>query len=188
MLEKIVNIIFEWLHLKQIKHEWRRLAWVPNPDSVAEHSLNAAQIGYILAKMEWANPEKVATMLVWHDLWEARVWDSHKVAMRYLEWRWEAEEKALKESVQGLDFWDDIFKLFHEYEYRETLEWEIAKDADYLEQAFMAKYYYEIWYKDCENWIDRIWDHLKTSSAKKIWEQLGNSSFTDWWRKQWLKK
>ena len=52
MLQKITNLIFEGLHLKRIKHEGWRMCGIENPDSVAEHSLNAAQIGYILAKME----------------------------------------------------------------------------------------------------------------------------------------
>ena len=52
MLTKITQLIFEGMHLKQIKHEGFRLAQIPYPDSVAEHSLLAAQIGYILAKME----------------------------------------------------------------------------------------------------------------------------------------
>lgn len=57
---------------------------IKQPDTVAEHSLNAAQIGYILAKMEWADANKVATMLVWHDIAETRIGDMHKVAIWYI--------------------------------------------------------------------------------------------------------
>ncbi|MFB0965315.1 MAG: HD domain-containing protein [Patescibacteria group bacterium] len=52
MLKRITDFLFETFHLKNIKHEGWRFCGIPNPDSVAEHSLNAAQIGYVLAKME----------------------------------------------------------------------------------------------------------------------------------------
>jgi len=188
MLQKLTNFIFEGLHLKQIKHEWWRMAWIPNPDSVAEHSLCAAQIWYILAKMEWANAEKVASMLVWHDFWEARVGDSHKIAMRYINGRNLSEKKAFTEATQNINFWKDILDLFNQYEERTSLEGQIAKDADYLEQAFMAKYYVEIWYKNAEDWIRRIGDHIQTKSAKNLWKTMNETWFTDWWKTTNLKE
>ena len=101
-IKKLVNLIFEWQHLKRIKHEGWRLAGVSNPDSVAEHSLVAAQIGYILAKMEWADVGKVVSMLIWHDIHEARIQDVHKLSLRYL-WKkklLEMEDKTLKNSLK----------------------------------------------------------------------------------------
>lgn len=49
-LKKIITFIFELVQLRRIKHEGWRLVGIDNPESVAEHSLRAAQIGYILAK------------------------------------------------------------------------------------------------------------------------------------------
>ena len=85
MIKKVVNLIFEVFHLKKVSHEWWKVAGVSNPDSVAEHSLNAAQIGYILAKMEQADANKVTAILVWHDIAETRIWDMHRIASSYID-------------------------------------------------------------------------------------------------------
>ncbi len=44
MIERLVNLIFEALFLKDKKHEGLRRIGVQFPPSVAEHSLIAAQI------------------------------------------------------------------------------------------------------------------------------------------------
>ena len=64
---------------------------------------------------------------------------------------------------------------------RITLEWKIAKDADYLEQAFYAKYYVEIWYEAAQDWINNVWKTLQTDSAKKLFNEMLNTSFSQWW-------
>jgi putative hydrolase of HD superfamily len=51
-MNKLTNFLFECLNLKHIKRSGWYYAGIPAPESVAEHSLHAAQIGYILAKME----------------------------------------------------------------------------------------------------------------------------------------
>lgn len=103
-MKELVRLIFETLHLKHVKHEGWRIIGVEHPDSVAEHSLCAAQIAYILAKMEGANPQKCATMLIWHDMPETRIGDLHRNASTYLTNKQEAEETALHDQVAGFDF------------------------------------------------------------------------------------
>ena len=187
MLKKLTNLIFEAFHLKQIKHEWWRLAGVQFPDSVAEHSLNAAQIGYILAKMEWADANKVATMLVWHDIWETRIWDFHKIASRYIPDKKTIEKNVMNDQFDWIDFKDDIMGIFHEYEERDTKEWLIAKDADYLEMAFQAKIYIENGNNHAMDWVINVGGALKTESAKAIWKEMTQTSYVDWWKEKKLK-
>jgi putative hydrolases of HD superfamily len=182
MIHSLVNLIFESLHLKHVKHEGWRLIGVEHPDSVAEHSLCAAQIAYILAKMEWANPEKCATMLIWHDMPETRIGDLHRNASKYLTDKQQAEESALHDQVSELDFWAEIEWLFHEYEYGTTKEGIIAKDADYLEQAFQARKYGQSGYSGTERWIQNVWKRLQTESAKKLFEEMQQSDFWEWSR------
>lgn len=188
MIKKFVNLIFEAMHLKRIKHEWVRLAWIDKPDSVAEHSLIASQIWYILAKMEWADSNKVSAILVWHDIAETRIWDLHKIATRYFDNKNEIEEKIIKNQFDWFDFKEEIIQMFNEYEYWATLEWKIAKDADYLEQAFQCKEYVENWFHHTQDWINNVWKSLKTNSAKIIFNEMIESSFTDWWKENKLKK
>jgi putative hydrolase of HD superfamily len=104
MIHSLVKLIFESLHLKHVKHEGWRMIGVEHPDSVAEHSLCAAQIAYILAKMEGADAHKCATMLTWHDMSEARIGDLHRNASIYLTNKQQAEEAALHDQVSTIDF------------------------------------------------------------------------------------
>lgn len=51
-MSSLINFLFECLNLKHIKRSGWYYAGVSAPESVAEHSLHAAQIAYLLAKME----------------------------------------------------------------------------------------------------------------------------------------
>lgn len=179
MIQKIVNLIFEALHLKNLDHIGFKYLHIKQPDTVAEHSLNAAQIGYILAKMEGADANKVVTTLVWHDIAETRIGDMHKVAVGYITNKKELEKKVMNDQFNWLDFGDEIKTYFQEMDDRSTLEGKVAKDADYLEQAFQAKTYKEIWYEDAENRITNVGNALRTESAKQIWTQMCKTKSSD---------
>lgn len=186
--KKITNFIFELGQLKRQVHSGWWKAGVKNPTTVAEHSMRAAQIGFILAIMEGdANPEKVATMLLFHDNPETRVGDQDKVAARYFS-KNDAEELAFKDQVKL--FPDSAQSLllgyFDEFENRNTKEGIIAKDADWLEIAFQAKEYVDLHYPAAQNWIDNVAEAVETDSAKKIVKEIYDTNFTDWF--QGLKK
>ena len=182
-IKKIVNFIFEINQLKRQRASGWYLAGITNPPSIAEHSLRAAQIGYILAIMENVDAEKVATMLIVHDNAEARTGDQNKVSARYFSKK-EAEEKAFNEQISGLG--EQIEKkwqqYFQEFENRNTKEGIVAKDADWLETAFQAKEYVDLGYKSAQNWIDNVEKALETESAKQIIKQMQQTNFTDWWK------
>ncbi len=183
-LKNITNFIFELNQLKRLRHNGFQHAGVQYPDSVAEHVYRAAQIGYILAIMEGdANPEKVTTILLIHDNAETRVGDQNKVAARYY-----SKKRSRK---QGLSRTTNAFaernrkkwqKYFQEFESRNTKEGIIAKDADWLEQAFQAKEYLELGYQAAQNWIDNVEKALETKSAQKILKEMKKTSFTSWWQ------
>lgn len=85
----------------------------------------------------------------------------------------------MNEQFDWLDFGEEIKLYFNEMDDRITIEWKIAKDADYLEQAFQAKIYKEIWYEDAQNRITNIGNTLKIESAKKIWTQMCKTKSSD---------
>lgn len=69
----VLNFIFELGQLKKVKREGWRLIGMDNLESVSDHTLRAAQIGFILAKLEkYENPLEVCTMVVFHDIGEWR--------------------------------------------------------------------------------------------------------------------
>lgn len=130
-----------------------------------------------------ADPEKVVTIIMVHDNAETRIGDQDKVAARYYS-NGEAEVKAFIEQTELLpeaiqEKWQ---AYFDEYENRTSKEGIIAKDADWLEQAFQAKEYVDIGYKAAQNWIDNIVEAIETKSAKKIIAKMQEVEFTDWYK------
>jgi putative hydrolase of HD superfamily len=180
----ITNFIFELNQLKRQKHTGFMLAGVNAPDSVAEHTMRAAQIGYILAVQEGdVNPEKVTTMILIHDNGEARIGDQNKVSARYFSTS-DAEQKAFTEQLERLggEIKEKWLKYFNEFENRTTKEGIIAKDADWLEQAFQAKEYVDLGYESANDWIINVEKALETKSARIILEEMKKTNFTEWWK------
>jgi len=187
-MKNIVNYIFEIGVLKKEKHNGFKLIGVENLGSVAEHALRASQIGYILTVMEnerhglTLSPEKVASILIFHDNGEVRIGDLHKVASRYIDSS-EAEKKAIEGQSERLpvEMKNNILKYYDEIENRTTKEGVIAKDADWLEVAFSAKEYYDLGNELAMEWIINVEKALETDSAKQLIFEMKTIKFTDWW-------
>ncbi len=188
MISRITRFIYECFHLKQIKHEGWRVVWISNPESVAGHSLTASQIAYILAKMEWADAEKVVSIVVWHDIAEVRIWDLHKLWSYYFSNKHTVEEHVIRDQCKNLEFWKDLQALLEEYEKRETKEWKIAKDADILEQAFQWQIYFQCGYKWAGEFVKNMESLFYTESAKKLWQEMQKTDFYDWSRRKYFPK
>ncbi len=184
-LKEITKLFFEFGHLRRVAHTGWSLAGVEKPDSVAEHSLRAAQIGYVLADLENADANKTAMMCLFHDLGETRTGDHHRVATNYLDYfiAKDAEDAAFKEQTAILPekSKNELNKLMDDFNERKTLEAICAKDADYLEQVITAKEYLDIGYKGCQDWINNIKKAVKTDTAKKFIEEIEKTERNDWW-------
>ena len=181
----IINFIFEMKQLSRIKHEGWRMIGIEDPESVADHSLRAAQIGFILAKLEkYDNPYEVCSIVVFHDIAESRIGDIHRVANRYIRVE---EEKVVEEQMKKLDeIGEEIFEMWKQAENRSIEAGIIARDANWLDMAFTAKAYMEIGYEYAEDWMNNIEKSLKTESAKELFNESKKSDSNEWWQK--LKK
>jgi putative hydrolase of HD superfamily len=184
-VKKIVNFIFELGHLKiQPRSGWW-FAGVRDPESVAEHVMRAAQIGWILAEMEGdVDPRDVACMLLIHDNGETRISDLNTVNRLYFKNKDEAESRSFFDQLESLgggikERWG---KYFDEFEEKKTKAAVIARDADGLECAFEAKRLLALGHASAREWIDGAEDNLKTESAKKILAAMEDAEFFDWWQ------
>src|SRR5579884_4069388 len=112
---------------------------VRDPESVAEHSYRTAVIGYVLAALEGASPEKTAALCLFHDTAETRIGDLPWVAKRYLNTK-EAERVVLKEQIEQLPkkAANAIGALTNEYKDHSSLEAKLAREADLLECLLQA--------------------------------------------------
>jgi putative hydrolase of HD superfamily len=181
IMDHICNFIFELGQLKRIKHEGWKLLGDSNPESVADHSLRAAQIGFILAELEgYQKPEEVCAMLVFHDIAECRIGDVHKIAARYIN---PDEEQVVRDQIRDLDeVGKDIFDLWEQVDHSDTEAGVIAKDADLLEMAVTAKEYVETGFQYASDWLERIAKKLQTESAHRLLACLRDLHPHEWWK------
>ena len=179
-MQNIIHLIFELGHLRRISHEGWKLTGNKNPETVAEHSLRTAQIGYLLAHLEhYPHPEQVCTICTFHDIAETRIGDIHKVANRYIT---VDETQAVKEQTTQLkDIGTTIFNIWNQAEQQNTQAGIIAKDADLLDMAFTAREYQQQGYHAASDWLDKIAPKLKTQSAKELMKKLIHEDPFEWW-------
>ena len=147
--------------------------------SVAEHSNRTTYIGYVLAEMiEGADVSKVIQMCMFHDIAEARVSDLNYVHQKYTD---RHESKAVKDLTDSLPFGNKIKDIINEYEERESLEAEIAKDADNLEFLLSLKEQKDIGNTRVDSWTPALVKRMKTKEARELAEKIIERDSDQWW-------
>ena len=181
-MKDLVNFFHEIGMLNRIKRSGPLLTACTGQESVAEHSYRTMLIGYILAKLEKVDADKVLKMMLIHDLPESRILDLNKISHRYLNFD-DAEKKAFEEQLSLLP--EDVAKEWNasyaELNALKTNEAVIAKEADYIECAIEAKELVEKGFSGMQDWVDNVDKFVKTKSAKAIMTVLKNSNSNDWW-------
>lgn len=178
----LTNFLFELGMFKKFEHCGTKFAGIKHPDTLGEHTCRAAQIGYALAMAENANPEKVAMMCLFHDIGEIRIGDAHRISKRYIDTA-AGEKTAVLEQTRDLpeDLKGRILSLWNEFDEAKTHDGQVARDADFLETILQAKEYLDTGYKAAERWLENGSTYLKTESAKKLFKEIQETHFSDWW-------
>jgi putative hydrolase of HD superfamily len=179
--DEVLDFMFEMGQLKRLPRTGWFRAGVDEPETVAAHNLRAAQLAYVLACMEeHPDPERICTMIVFHEIGEARVTDLDHVAKLYTT---RAEDKAAAAQLAEMGpLGEDVYDLWDECEHGTTEAGTIAKDADKLEAAITAREYVENGHLAAEAWIEDTREMLATDSAKRLIDALEDKSFNDWWQ------
>ncbi len=185
-LEAITKFFAEVGILKQLPKMGMIMAGTLKESTVGQHVTRAAQIGYVLAFLEEADPEKVASILLFHDNGEIRIGDQNKIAARYYD-NSQAEQDAYFDQMNDLpaELGQKLKSYFQEFEDRQTKEAMVAKDADWLETAITAKEAMEQGASpSLQTWINNVKKSLHTDSAKKILQAIEvQEDFTSsWWK------
>ena len=183
MMDNIAKYLYEVGQLKRVKRSGWWMAGIDNPESVAEHSFRAAMLGYILASLEGADPQKTALICLFHDMGEARINDLHRVAKRYINVG-DREEVAFEEQTERLpqDIAENVIAYMHEYERKTSLEAQLAHDADLLECLIQAREYQAQGHTAVQDWITNCYAGLTTDSAKHIAEACLKVEPSEWWQ------
>jgi putative hydrolase of HD superfamily len=169
-LEQVAHYLYEMGNLKRLRRSgWGRMG-VDSPETVGAHSFRTAIIGYVLAVLEGADPERTASICLFHDVAEARIGDISWLARRYLASAQEAEAFAFREQVGHLpqSLAQRILGLFEEKERQSSREAQLAREADLLECLLQAREYAEQGYEKGTEWARMCRDGLHSESARAL--------------------
>lgn len=151
-------------------------------ETVAEHSLRTAVIGYVLAKASGTlKVDRVVLMCLFHDLVEARTGDLNYVNKRYVK---ADEAAAVRDMTATLPFGHEIRELTEEFNGRATDEAASANDADQIEMILQLKELGDLGNRYARDWISTAVKRLKTEDGKRLARSILNTDFSAWWFKE----
>jgi putative hydrolase of HD superfamily len=178
----LARYIHEIGQLKNAARTGWWLAGIRDPETVAEHIFRTAIIGYVLASLEGADPDRTALLCLFHDSVETRLGDIPSVGKKYVK---SADELTVAEDqVAGVP--DPVARgvtgAVEEYEEQVSLEAKLAKDADRIECLAQALEYKATGYSEAEAWIEGNYAMLVSDSARQLGSAMRRSSPDTWWR------
>jgi 5'-deoxynucleotidase YfbR-like HD superfamily hydrolase len=180
-LKAIADFLFEVGMLKRTPRSGFQFLGTGH-ETVAEHALRSAVIGYVLARMSGELlTDKVVLMCLFHDLVEARTGDLNYVNKKYVEAN---EAAALQDMTSGLPFGGEIRGLIQEFNARATPEAESAHDADQLEMILQLKELGDLGNRYAKDWISAAIKRLRTDDGRRLARSILNTDFSSWWFKE----
>lgn len=179
-MDSIANFLFEVGMLSRTPRSGYQFLG-SGSESVAEHILRTAFVGYTLCKMDESLDElRVLKMCILHDLPEARTGDMNYVNKKYVT---VDETKAVKELTDELFFGDDIRSVIEEFNAKQTRESLIVRDADQIALILLLKECGDLGNKYSEEWISFAVQRLVTDNGKKLAERIVHTDSSQWWFK-----
>jgi putative hydrolases of HD superfamily len=168
-------------HLKNTPRSGWRLAGVPQPESVAEHSFRVGVIAYVIARLEGANADRAAAIALFHDLPETRISDIPSVGKRYISAA--PPDAVIKDQTADLPevVAQPVRALIAEFEAKESAEAQCAKDADKVECLLQAREYQARGYQLVQPWVDTMLAAVRTATGKRLAEAALKQPVDAWW-------
>lgn len=152
-------------------------------ESVAEHVFQTMIAAYALVKMEHekgseVNEKKVLRLSLLHDMLESRTGDHNYVNKKYIK---VDETKALNDMCRPLFFGDEIKEMVTEFENKESLEAQLAADADQLALIVLVKEQHDLGNPYAGKWLTVARQRLVTESGRNLARALNDSDWAAWW-------
>jgi putative hydrolases of HD superfamily len=187
--------LYEMGKLKNLPRSgWFHLG-IPQPENVAAHSFRTAMTGMVLAAEAGADAAHTAALCLIHDTQETRTGDLDAIARGYVTVH--NAEAITARQIAGLGNSDTaklIAELVAEYEANETLEAQLAHDADKLELILQAGEYAEQGY-DTSPWREAALPMLRTDAANRLAQAINATAPASWYlghraayERRWLRR
>ena len=179
---RLARFLFEGMMLKRT---WRTgYAFLgQGRESVAAHTFGVMFIAYVLSRVcdREVDLERLLLLCMLHDLPEARTGDANAVHKRYVTIH---EDAAVKDMLAGLPGAGEIRALLEEWNRGESLEAQIARDADQLDMLLSLKEHSDIGSSDAMMWIPHVRARLTTPWGKELAESVLDEHWASWWMAQ----
>jgi putative hydrolase of HD superfamily len=148
--------------------------------SVAEHSFRVALVAFVLARLtpQPLDVHKLVMMSLLHDLPEARIGDLNYVQKKYVV---PQLDKALNDIASGSFLGSEIVSWIEEYEKGDSLEAQLARDADQLELLLVLKREEELGNTRAKEWMINLLKRLKTEIGKQVANVICQTPSDAWW-------
>jgi putative hydrolases of HD superfamily len=177
-MQRIAEFVFEALFLKHVQRSGYQFLGAGR-ESVAEHVYAATMIAFILSRLEGrADAERLICMSLFHDFAEARIGDLNYVQKHYVR---ADESSATSDGLRDLPFGAYIQSLLTEFEAGESLEAQLARDADQLALIVDLKHLNDLGYQTPQQWLPHVEKRLQTRTAKDLAHSLLNTPRDEWW-------
>ena len=179
-MKNLASFIFELGMLKKIRRSGFPFLG-SGGESIADHSFRAALIGYYLGILDGeADAGRVALLLLHHDLPESRTGDLNYVQKQYVT----ANENKSKHDQAAMlpeKIAHTYTALYEEYNFGQTKEAELARDADQLDLLAELKEQQDLGNPYAKEWIHFATKRLSTKIAKKLAEDILSTDWSHWW-------
>jgi len=182
----VIRFAYEAGHLKHLPRAGWQLAGVAQPESVAEHSFRVGILAYVIAALEGGNPDRAATLGLFHDLPETRVGDVASVGKAYV--RTTDAREVIVDQTAGLPtpLAEHIQALISEHEGAKqpdsTLEARCSRDADKLECLLQAREYAAAGNTQVGPWVTTMVEAVATETGKRLAAAAVELPPSVWWQ------
>jgi len=179
-MNRITEFLFEAMLLKRVQRTGYQFLG-PGKESVAEHTFGVMCIAWALSKLSpEADPGRLLTLCLVHDLPESRLGDLNYVQKQYVVAN---ENKAVDHMTQGLPFGQEIKALIDEFNTGQTLEARLARDADQLAFLLDLKALSDMGYTAPPKWATHVQARLQTSVGRDLADEMAQTEWDSWWLK-----
>ena len=178
-LAGVASFLFEMGHLKRVPRSGWLLLGVPQPETIAEHSFRVGLVGMALAAIEGADVGHTAAMCLLHDAHETRIGDVPSVGRAYVTTAAPEAVSAHQTSAMPDAAAKAFQELTAEFEAAQTIEAQVARDADKLETLLQAVEY-QAQGHDTTAWQETSIAALRTDAAKQLAQAI-IATDPQWW-------
>jgi putative hydrolase of HD superfamily len=181
-LAGVIAFLHEIGYLKRLPRTGWFMVGVEQPESVAEHSYRTAIIGMILATMQGADAGQTAMLCLLHDSPETRIGDIPSVGRAYVS-TVKAEAVSSHQTAEMPDVLSTMVQgLVQDYEADDSIEAQLAHDADKIETLLQAREYQAQGQYNTEAWQNSSIASLKTDAGKTLAQATQGTDPEHWWK------